>query len=153
MELNKAHELTSGHRMMDTDVCEAGRVLSAEVKRLQANSEGRHAVVAEIKRRAMEIALDYPNLTIADPLEQLWAIGESYKGVLAALEDERKWAAYLRCCAFSGEIPSSREEFNANEQYLRMIKESQNGPQSTDAATTSKSEAESTTTPPPHETP
>ena len=54
---------------------------------------------------------------------------------------EQQWAAYLRSCAFSNEIPSSRGEFDANQQYLRMIKENQSGTQSTKPGTSPEPEA------------
>lgn len=57
------------------------------------------------------------------------------------IETEQKWAAFLRCCALSGEIPPSREEFDANQQKLRMIKENQSGTQSTKPGTSPEPEA------------
>ena len=52
-----------------------------------------HIVISEVKRLANEIASDYPNLVLADPLEQLYAIKQTVRGVRAAnsdLHDENK---------------------------------------------------------------
>lgn len=45
------------------------------------------AVADALRRMAMGVAPDYPNLAIADPLEHLFAISESFVGLKVANDD------------------------------------------------------------------
>ena len=53
-------------------------------------------ILDKIKKMAMDIAPDYPNVSTAEPWEQLWAIRSSYEGCSLANGDCHKLINKLR---------------------------------------------------------